>query len=138
MIEAGLLDLPSPLPIPKPIPKPPIQGWHKLSPVNPFVEPDFPSLSQGTLYTYLAEGVGNTQGKRAFRALKRGYIHFSSGRVSSIEIQNRNSVYCFVRSTMTPSLRTGSNKVTMILKKEFVEQECIGSVVQATCDCAAG
>lgn len=83
LIESGM-NLPS-----LPIPPFPVLGWRKLTPSeNPLLEDDFPCVSQGTLYTYLAEGVGNTRGKKAFHALKRGYIHFLSGRVSSIEIHN--------------------------------------------------
>lgn len=121
------------------VPSFPVCGWSKLSPESPLNDPKFPSLSQGTLYTYLAEGVGNTRGKKAFRALKRGYVHFTSGRVSSVEVQNRNLTYTFVKSTMIPSMRAGTYKVTMILKKEFIEQECVvENIVRATCDCAAG
>ena len=122
---------------PLPLPSFPINGWRKLSPEEPLLDTDFPSLSQGALYTYLAEGVGNTQGKKAFRALKRGYIHFSSGRVKNVEIQNRNPTYMFIKSSMIPSMRSGTYKVTMILKKEFVQEQCVGNIVQASCDCAA-
>lgn len=132
LLEAGLNVAPLPLP------SLPVHGWHTLSPECPLLEPDFPSISQVTLYTYLAEGVGNTKGKKSFRALKRGYIHFSSGRVRNIEVQNRNQTYTFIRSSMIPSMKAGTYRVTMILKKEIVEQECIGSIARATCDCAAG
>ena len=84
------------------IPTFPVTSWCKVSPENASLPPDFPSISQGTLYTYLAEGVGNTHGKKAFRALKRGYVHFTSGRVTAIEIQNKSQSYAFVRSSMTP------------------------------------
>ena len=116
LIEADL-DVP-----PLPIPTHPVQGLVKLS-ESPSLEENFPSISQGTLYTYLAEGVGNTKGKKAFRALKRGYIHFTS---SSIEAQNRHPLYTFVKSSMIPSMRTGTYKVMMTLKKEIMGEQCIG------------
>lgn len=75
---------------------------------------------------------------KTFRALKRGYIHFSSGRVSNVEVQNRNQTYTFIKSSMIQSMKTGMYKVAMVLKKEFIGQECVGSIVGATCDCAAG
>ena len=67
-----------------------------------------PSVSPTTLYIYLAEGVGNAKVSQAFRALKRGYIHWASGRLSKI------------------------------LKKVRVGDQVIGSVCQASCECAAG
>ena len=53
------------------------------------VTKEMPILSHSTMYTYLAEGVGNAKGSLSFRSLKRGYIHWASGRVK-IEI-HRNS-----------------------------------------------
>ena len=40
----------------------------------------------GLLYTYLAQGAGNTTGRGAFRALKKGYVHRSSGRLDNLEV----------------------------------------------------
>ncbi len=105
----------------------PLSGWRTISAgTDTLLEADFPSVSHGTLYTYLAEGVGNVLGKRAFRALTR---------VKSIEVQNESMSY---RSSMIPFMKPGQYKVRLMLKKEYVQQECVGKVVQASCDCAAG
>lgn len=117
----------------------PLSGWRTISAgTDVLLEADFPSVSHGTLYTYLAEGFGNVLGKRAFRALTRGYVHYASGRVKNIEVQNKSMSYTFVRSSMIPSMKPRQYKVQLMLKKEYVQQECVGKVVQASCDCAAG
>lgn len=95
-------------------------------------------MSPSVLYTYLAEGVGNTQGKKAFRALKRGYVHYASNRIYKIEIQNRHSNYSFLRMSTHPSMRPGTYKVTMVLKKDYIRGKCMGRVLEAHCQCAAG
>ena len=134
LLEAGEL-----VPEAVSLPAFPLDGWRTISPGTSIVlETNFPSVSHGTLYTYLAEGVGNVQGKRAFCALTRGYVHYASGRVKSIEVHNQNASYAFVRSSMIPSMKPGQYKVKIMLKKEYVQQECVGKVVQASCDCAAG
>ena len=40
----------------------------------------------GTVYTYLANGVGRRDAQGAFRALSRGFSHWASGRVDRIEV----------------------------------------------------
>ena len=44
------------------------------------------SIIAGLIYTYLAEGSGKTSGRGAFRALQRGFNHWSCGRLSNIEV----------------------------------------------------
>ena len=85
--------------------------WESLAQQMPCVLPT-------TLYTCLAEGVGNAKGAMAFRALKRGYNHWASGRLSKLEIHNLHPSYTFVRSSILPSMRAGTYTVTVILKKE--------------------
>lgn len=99
---------------------------------------EMPSVSQSTLYTYLAEGVGNVRGSMAFRALKQGYKHYASGHLSKLEIQTRHPEYAFVRSSIVPSMKSGVYKVNLILQKQLVNEKLVGSIYEATCECAAG
>ena len=99
---------------------------------------EMPSVSQSTLYTYLAEGVGNVRGSMAFRALKQGYKHCASGRLSKLEIQTRHPEYAFVRSSIVPSMKSGVYKVKLILQKQLLNGKLVGSIYEATCECAAG
>lgn len=77
------------------------------------------------LYTYLAVGVGNSEGKKAFRALKHGYIHYASNRIYKIELQNRHSSYAFLRMSTNPSIKPGLYKVSMVLQKDHIEGKCM-------------
>lgn len=43
----------------------------------------------------------------AFRALQRGFNHWSSGRLDHLEVQYKHPVYCHVRCQMTPSMKPG-------------------------------
>ena len=61
-------------------------------------------------YQYLSEGVGHDGDSKTFRALYRGYNHWASGRVEKIEVNTQNLYYCFVRSIVTPSMKTGNYK----------------------------
>ena len=54
----------------------------------------------GTLYFYLAEGVGKSGGGSAFRALSRGYVHWASGQMEKLEINVQNPMFCHVRCTL--------------------------------------
>ena len=97
-----------------------------------------PIVSPTTLYTYLAEGVGNTKGSMAFRALKKGYVHWASGRMNKLEkVQTRHPNFIFVRSVMIPSMRYGTYSVKVLLKKQTVNNQVVGDVCQASCECAA-
>lgn len=91
---------------PLPCPDFPAVGWLviTLGDHPQEIPAEMPSILQSTLYTYLAEGVGNTKGSMAFRALKQGYKHYASGRLSKLEIQTRHPHYVFVRCSMVPSM----------------------------------
>ncbi len=118
-----------------PCPALPLCGWQTVQENNAQeVTKEMPSVSQSILYTYLAEGVGSM----AFRALKRGYIHWASGRLRKLEVQTRHPHYAFVRGSVVPSMRPGTYMVTLMLKKETIGDHVIGRVHQASCDCAAG
>ena len=91
-----------------------------------------PHVTPATLYSYLAEGVSNVSGKGAFRALTRGYQLWASGRIARIEINKEHPQMCFVRANVTPSMRAGIYKVSLLLSKET------GDVKRALCECAAG
>ena len=64
-------------------------------------------LFVGTVYVYLASGARRDLEKQegTFRALTRGYTHWASGRISQIEVNLENPMYCHVRSTMSPSMK---------------------------------
>lgn len=97
-----------------------------------------PIVSPSTLYTYLAEGVGNTKGSLAFRALKRGYVHWACGRMNKLEVQTRHPHFTFIRSVMIPSVQSGTYSVKVLLKKQSVNNQVVGEVCHASCECAAG
>lgn len=89
----------------------------------------------GLLYTYLAEGTGNqSTGHGAFRALQRGYNHWASGRLSHLEVNCKHPLFCHVRCSMTPSMKSGVYHVYVLLA---IEGE-VCSIKKATCECAAG
>lgn len=92
-------------------------------------------LFTGLVYTYLAEGTGNVTGRGAFRALQRGFNHWSSGRVSHIEVNIENSQFYHVRCRTTPSMKPGAYHVYILLRHE---NELVIGVERATCQCAAG
>lgn len=91
-------------------------------------------LSIGVLYTYLAEGVGNTNGKGAFRALQRGFIHWSSGRIDHLEVNYKHPTFCHVKCQTTPSMKPGIYQVYILLDSSGD----FASISVATCQCAAG
>jgi len=71
----------------------------------------------GAVYTYLASGAGCTQSEGTFRALTRGFIHWASGRIDSIEVNVQNPLYVHIRSSMKPSMKQGN-----------IYQECLHSL----------
>ncbi len=138
-------------------PKPPLAGWESVNEANyANMASKIPKVTHGKsqrkqeevttehlvivlyvlglLYTYLAEGTGNTTGKGAFRALQRGYTHWSSGRLDQLEVNCNHPMYCHVRCKMTPSMKAGLYHVYILLgcNGEFA------SIDVATCECAAG
>lgn len=91
-------------------------------------------LFPGLLYNYLAEGVGNTTGRGAFRALQRGFAHWSSGRLDHLEVNYKHPKFCHVRCQMTPSMKPGLYRVYLLLGRDGDF-----AVIQvAKCQCAAG
>ena len=76
-------------------------------------------LFVGTVYVYLASGAGRDLEKEegTFRALTRGYTHWASGRISQIEVNLENPMYCHVRSTMSPSMKQGNSPMAVAGKK---------------------
>lgn len=90
------------------------------------------------MYVYLAiySGAGRDVGKQegTFRALTRGYTHWASGRISQIDVNLENPMYCHVRSTMTPSMKQGNYHVWLLLERN----EDFATVLSATCECVAG
>ena len=86
------------------------------------------------MYTYLASGAGRTQSEGIFRALSRGFVHWASGRIESIEVNVHNPLYVHVRSSMKPSMKQGSYRVWILLHKD----DDLATVTSATCECAAG
>ena len=127
-------------PAPLPLPDVPLHGWvdTSLSEDTKMLDSTFPCVLPSTLYTYLAEGTGHTKGNKAFRALKRGYLNFASCRIKKIEYQNRHPSYTFIRSSITLSMKPGLYKLMLLLQKESVKEQCIGKIVHARCECAAG
>lgn len=91
-------------------------------------------MHTGLIYTYLAEGSGNTSGRGAFRALQRGFNHWSSGRLSNMEVNTQRPGFCHVRCNMTPSMKAGIYHVTILLNRDGE----LATIESATCQCAAG
>ena len=119
-------------------PHPPC-GWQTLSDDNrERLALQMPCVLPTTLYAYLAEGVGNAKGAMAFRALRKGYIHWQSGRLSKIEVHTFHPSYVFVKCITIPSMRAGTYTVKVTLKKEMIRDQPIASIVEASCQCAAG
>ena len=88
----------------------------------------------GLLYTYLADSVGKSGRGEAFRALQRGFTHWSSGRVSKIEVNTHHPKFCHIKTQITPSMKQGLYRVYILLGREGE----YATICAATCDCAAG
>ena len=92
-------------------------------------------LNAGTLYSYLAEGVGHSEGGGAFRALSRGYTHWASGRMEQLQVNVNSTQFCHVKCRMTPSMKPGKYEVYVLLERDTGN---FAKISLATCDCAAG
>lgn len=57
---------------------------------------------------------------QAFRALFRGYTHWASGRIESIEANLKNVSYCHVRCSMKPSMKTGLYHIYSTFKEHKI------------------
>ena len=88
--------------------------------------------SEGTLYAYLAEGVGHSKGEGAFRALSRGYTHWASSRLEELEMNTQNPSFCHVRCLIKPSMETGKYTVYILLGRDGD----FATIALATCECA--
>ena len=87
------------------------------------------------MYSYLAEGVGHSDGSGAFQSLKQGFKHWASGRLSYLEINVQHPLFCHVRSKMSPSMKQGMYTVYVLLSNE---SGLAAAVIAASCECAAG
>lgn len=72
----------------------------------------------GLLYTYLADCVGKREKGGAFRSLQRGFIHWSSGRLSKLEMNFCHPLFCHVRCQTTPSMKQGLYHLYVLLGRE--------------------
>lgn len=88
----------------------------------------------GLVYTYLAGHVGRTGDQGAFRALARGYTHWSSGRLEEMDVNTNHPEYCHVRCTMTPSMKSIPYHIYLLLGRDGE----LATICSATCECAAG
>ena len=88
----------------------------------------------GLVYSYLAGHCGRDSSEGAFRALSRGYIHFASGRLEGIEVNINHPLYCHVRCTIKPSMKSGTYHVYLLLQRDGE----LATMCSATCECAAG
>ena len=91
-------------------------------------------LFLGTLYNYLACGVGRSKAQGAFRALTRGYNHWASGRLAQLQVNALHPEFCHIRGTCTPSMKPGSYQVYVLLSRDGD----VAGISAATCQCAAG
>ena len=85
------------------------------------------------MYTYLADCSGVSGRGVAFRSLQRGYVQWSSGRMSKLEINYQHPLFCHVRCQMIPSMKQGLYNVYMLLERVGE----VASIRAGTCDCAA-
>lgn len=143
--------------VPLSLPGIPLSGWERVDKRNytlmakkiPCVTPgmlcymivcsisefiNLPHVATGLLYTYLAEGTGKTSGKGAFRALQRGFQHWSCGRLNNLEINVQHPKFCHIRCEVTPSMKAGLYHVMMLLARDGD----LAVIESATCECVAG
>ena len=117
------------------VPLAPITGWETITENNfKDMAKKLPSITSGTLYTYLSSHVSQRSSEGTFRALTRGYIHWASGRINQIEVNTQNPDYCHVQSLMTPSMKPGTYHVWLLIRRDGQ----FASIQNATCQCAAG
>ena len=117
-----------------PVPQQPLLGWKPLNRER-FVRGSIPIISHGAMYEYLSSGAGRKKDGKSFCALRDGYRHWSSGRAGKIEVNTSNRSFCFVRSVVTPFMKTGSYNVSLLLAGE---PGAHGTIQSASCQCVAG
>ena len=103
---------------PLPIPKQPMTGWELLDGDKvSSIANKMPKVSHGTMYQYLSSGTGRAcdiEGA-TFRASYEGFNHWASGRVDKIEVNTQNPFYCFIRCLVTPFMKQGQYKESLLL-----------------------
>ena len=70
----------------------------------------------------------------AFRALARGYTHWTSGRLQQLEVNVSHPEYCHVRCSMQSSMKSNVYQVYILLGRHGD----LATVLSATCKCVAG
>lgn len=60
----------------------------------------------------LARQTTQASGQSTFRALTRGYVHWASGRVSTISVNVQHPINCHVQSVMKPSMKLFRNSAS--------------------------
>ena len=111
---------------------PPISGWETVSETNVTqISQKMPCITNGLVYTYLAQQTCNNNGESTFRSLTRGYTHWKSGCIHTILVNVRHPNHCHVQSVMKP----GSYQVWIMLQRDDLGY---ATVLRATCQCAAG
>ena len=63
-----------------------------------------------------------------------GGTHWASGRLQELEVNTNNPSYCHVRCTTTPSMKSGTYHVYLLLGNDGG----FATVCSAECGCAAG
>jgi len=131
-------------------PAPPPSGWQVVTKSNvQTISPKVPLVTSGTivvsslinmtemfmhagtLYTYLACGVGCPKRQGAFRAWTHGYNHWASGRLDQLQVNATQPCYCHIHGTTTPSTKPGSYA-------PWLREGEVASIETATCECATG
>lgn len=116
-------------------PSAPIAGWETVTEANAdSMTKKVPRVTTGTVYTYLSAHASQGSGDGMFRALTRGYTHWASGRIDRVEVNIQHPQYCHVQSVMKPSMKPGSYRVWVLLKRTGP----FANIQGATCECAAG
>ena len=114
--------------VPLSLPGIPLSGWERVDKGNyTLVAKKIPCVTPGML-------CGKTSGKGAFRALQRGFQHWSCGRLNNLEINVQHPKFCHIRCEVTPSMKPGLYHVMMLLARDGD----LAVIKSATCECVAG
>ena len=98
------------------LPSAPITDWEAVSKNNATdMGKNIPCVTTGTVYTYLANHVGKDCGDRTFKALMRGYTHLASGRVESIEVNNRSPQYCHMHTISHEAIHEAAQLLCLVV-----------------------
>ena len=75
------------------------------------------------------------QGRRYLHSSVKRITHWASGRVTHIEVNlETNPMYCYVHSTMNPSMKQGKYHRWLLLGRNGD----FATVLSVTCECVAG